>query len=46
MADNTKLFIQFQDDTLFKKWPSNLVFNLTCSKEEKLTKMLYGSRVI
>lgn len=29
MADNTELFKQFQDNPSFKKWLSDLVFNLT-----------------
>jgi type I restriction enzyme R subunit len=29
MADNMELFKQFNDDQLFKKWLSDMVFNLT-----------------
>lgn len=36
MADNMELFKQFQDNPSFKKWLSDLVFNLTYNKEEKL----------
>lgn len=35
MADNMELFKQFQDNPSFKKWLSNLVFNLTYNKEGK-----------
>lgn len=35
MADNTELFKQFQDNPSFKKWLSDLVFNLTYNKEGK-----------
>jgi type I restriction enzyme R subunit len=33
MADNMELFKQFQDNPSFKKWLSDLVFNLTYNKE-------------
>jgi type I restriction enzyme R subunit len=33
MADNMELFKQFQDNPSFKKWLSELVFNLTYNKE-------------
>ena len=35
MADNMELFKQFQDNPPFKKWLSDLVFNLTYNKEGK-----------
>ena len=35
MADNMELFKQFQDNPSFKKWLSDLVFNLTYNKEGK-----------
>lgn len=35
MADNMELFKQFQDNPSFKKWLSDLVFNLTYSREGK-----------
>lgn len=35
MADNMELFKQFQDNPSFKKWLSNLVFNLTYNKAGK-----------
>ncbi len=35
MADNMELFKQFQDNLSFKKWLSDLVFNLTYNKEGK-----------
>lgn len=35
MADNMELFKQFQDNPSFKKWLSDLVFNLTYNKEDK-----------
>ena len=35
MADNMELFKQFQDNPDFKKWLSDLVFNLTYNKEGK-----------
>lgn len=35
MADNMELFKQYQDNPSFKKWLSNLVFNLTYNKEGK-----------
>ena len=33
MADNMELFKQFQDNPSFKKWLSDLVFNLTYNPE-------------
>ena len=35
MADNMELFRQFQDNPSFKKWLSDLVFNLTYNKDGK-----------
>lgn len=35
MADNVELFKQFQDNPSFKKWLTNMVFNLTYNKEGK-----------
>ncbi|QKN24243.1 type I restriction endonuclease subunit R [Caproicibacterium lactatifermentans] len=35
MADNMELFKQFQDNLSFKKWLTNMVFNLTYNKEGK-----------
>lgn len=35
MADNMELFKQFNDNTSFKKWLSDLVFNLTYNPEGK-----------
>lgn len=35
MADNMELFKQFQDNPSFKKWLSDLVFNLTYNPEGK-----------
>lgn len=35
MADNMELFKQFQDNPSFKKWLSDLVFNLTYNSEGK-----------
>ena len=35
MADNMELFKQFQDNLSFKKWLSDLVFNVTYNKEGK-----------
>lgn len=35
MADNMELFKQFQDNPSFKKWLSDLVFNITYNKEGK-----------
>ena len=35
MADNMELFKQFTDNPEFKKWLSDLVFNLTYNKEGK-----------
>ena len=40
MADNMELFKQFQDNPSFKKWLSDLVFNLTYNKEGKPYEML------
>lgn len=36
MADNMELFKQFQDNSSFKKWLSDLVFNLTYNKDGKV----------
>lgn len=35
MADNIELFKQFQDNPSFKKWLTNMVFNMTYNKEGK-----------
>ena len=35
MADNMELFKQFQDNPSFKKWLSDLVFNLTYNPKGK-----------
>lgn len=35
MADNMELFKQFQDNPSFKKWLSDMVFNLTYEPKEK-----------
>lgn len=35
MADNMEIFKQYQDNASFKKWLSDLVFNLTYNKEGK-----------
>ena len=35
MADNMELFKQFQDNPYFKKWLSDLVFNLTYNRKGK-----------
>lgn len=35
MADNMELFKQFQDNPSFKKWLTDMVFNLTYNKEGK-----------
>lgn len=35
MADNMELFKQFQDNPSFKKWLSDMVFNLTYNPEGK-----------
>lgn len=35
MADNMELFKQFQDNPSFKKWLTNMVFNLTYNKDGK-----------
>lgn len=35
MADNMEIFKQYQDNVSFKKWLSDLVFNLTYNKEGK-----------
>ncbi len=40
MADNMELFKQFQDNPSFKKWLSDLVFNLTYNKEGKSYEVL------
>lgn len=36
MADNLELFKQFQDNVSFKKWLTDMVFNLTYNKEGKI----------
>ena len=33
MSDNMELFKQFQDNPSFKKWLTDMVFNLTYNKE-------------
>lgn len=35
MADNMEIFKQYQDNSSFKKWLSDLVFNLTYNKDGK-----------
>ncbi len=35
MGDNIELFKQYQDNPSFKKWLSDLVFNLTYNREGK-----------
>ncbi len=35
MSDNMELFKQFQDNPSFKKWLTDMVFNLTYNKEGK-----------
>jgi type I restriction enzyme R subunit len=35
MSDNMELFKQFQDNPSFRKWLSDLVFNLTYNTEGK-----------
>ena len=41
MADNMELFKQFQDNPSFKKWLSDMVFNLTYEpKTDKDAKIL------
>jgi type I restriction enzyme R subunit len=35
MSDNMELFKQFEDNPSFKKWLTNMVFNLTYNKEGK-----------
>lgn len=35
MSDNMELFKQFQDNPSFKKWLTNMVFNMTYNKEGK-----------
>lgn len=44
MADNMELFKQFQDNPSFKKWLSDLVFNLTYNKEGKPYEMPQGHK--
>lgn len=39
MADNMELFKQFQDNPSFKKWLSDLVFNLTYNEDGKQFEM-------
>ncbi len=43
MADNMELFKQFQDNPSFKKWLSDLVFNLTYNKDGKPYEYPYTS---
>ena len=38
MADNMELFKQFQDNPSFKKWLSDLVFNLTYEPSDRISK--------
>ena len=38
MADNMELFKQFQDNPSFKKWLSDLVFNLTYEPSDRMSK--------
>ena len=40
MSDNMELFKQFQDNPSFKKWLSDMVFNLTYNPDGKPNKML------
>lgn len=40
MADNMELFKQFQDNPSFKKWLTDMVFNLTYNKEGKSYEVL------
>ena len=35
MADNIELYKQYSDNADFKKWLSDMVFNLTYNKEGK-----------
>jgi type I restriction enzyme R subunit len=35
MADNMELFKQFQDNPSFKKWLSDMVFNMTYNPENQ-----------
>ena len=35
IADNMEIFKQYQDNSSFKKWLSDLVFNLTYNKDGK-----------
>lgn len=41
MADNMELFKQFQDNPSFKKWLSDMVFNMTYEPEMQKTKVTY-----
>ena len=40
MADNMELFKQFQDNTSFKKWLSDMVFNVTYNPNGTLFTLL------
>jgi type I restriction enzyme R subunit len=40
MADNMELFKQFNDDQLFKKWLSDMVFNMTYTSGDEFTNRL------
>lgn len=44
MADNMELFKQFQDNPSFKKWLSDMVFNLTYNPEGKPYLMPEGEK--
>ncbi len=44
MADNMELFKQFEDNPSFKKWLSDMVFNLTYSPEGKPYKAPTGEK--
>lgn len=44
MSDNMELFKQFQDNPSFKKWLSDMVFNLTYNSEGKPYEMPVESR--
>ena len=44
MADNMELFKQFQDNPSFKKWLSDLVFNLTYNKDGKPYEISFNGR--
>lgn len=44
MADNMELFKQFQDNPSFKKWLSDIVFNLTYNKDGKPYEINFNGR--